>query len=466
MLRLIKIMYIITKILLLILKTKNIKTQNATKNIRLYLEKLGPIFIKLGQILSTRIDVLPHEIANELKKLQTNTNYYNFKEIKKIIENDFKKQTVELFEKINENPIASASIAQLHTAVSIEKKKIIIKIIKPNIITTIKKDLLILKYLAKIIHIIFKKIRRLKPMDIVKEIELTMMKEINLKNEAINMVKIKTNFNKSEKIYIPQINLNTLTKNVLILEYIDGINILNKKKLKKMLIDTKLIVINLLDMFYTQTFKYNLFHADLHPGNILISKNNINNPIIILIDLGITGALTKNEKTYLSNNLLAFSQKKYKRIINLHIKANTISKKNNLQELENELYVIFDPILNKKIENIPFKHIMLALIDLSKKANMQLQPNLILFQKTLLAIESISREINPSSNLWEITRHSIEKIIIEHAIKKLINKKKSKITVKSQTKNLTLNSTFKLTMFYITIMLIIITLAKYKIQLF
>lgn len=475
MIRLIKIFFLLTKLLLLTLIIKNKKTSNLNelkhlniihaKHIRLTLEKLGPIFIKFGQMLSTRIDIFSIEIINELKTLQTNTAHIAFKEIKTIIENDFNKKICQLFKKINENPLGSASIAQIHSAVSIDNEKVIIKVIKPHINKLIKKDIFLLKIISHVIHIFFKKLRRLKSIDIINELEITLFNEINLKNEAVNIIKMKNNFHKDEKIYIPNVNLKLTTKNILTLEYIDGINITNNKKFTKHSIDTNLLITNLLHMFYTQTFKHKFFHADLHPGNILVSKNNTNNPVLILLDFGIISSLKNNEKFYLSENLLAFAQRNYKKVAYLHIKAKTIQTTKSIKEIESELYFLFEPILNKKIKNISFKKTITSLINLSKNFNMQLQPNFILFQKTLLSIESISRQLNPSINLWLITRQSIESIIIKNLIKKNILENAKKLitsTSKQNAKNTYINY-YKITIIiYFIIIIIIFFLMTYN----
>ncbi|CAB3976250.1 ABC1 kinase family protein [Candidatus Azoamicus ciliaticola] len=438
---LIKKIYSISKIITLILilkKSSNVKEKKETaQKITNLIEKLGPIAIKLGQILSTRIDLLPEELINELKKLQTNIKPIKFKKIKNIIEKKFNAKLNSMFKKINENPLASASIAQIHTALSKKNEKLVIKIIKPEIKNTIKKDLILLKFFSIIIHIIFPKIRRLKPIDIIKELDKSLKTEINLKNEAINIIKTQKNFKNNNKIYIPKIDITLTNDEIITLEYIDGINITNKEKFTKIKLNTKIIVTNLLELLYTQIFKHNLFHADLHPGNILISKNKSNKSVIVLIDFGISSTIRTKEKIYLAKNLLAFAQKDYKNVAKLHLKSQTINTKKTIQEIENDLYFIFEPILNKKIEKISFKNTISLLINLSRSLNMQMQPQLILFQKTLLSIESISRHIEPSINLWKITRISLEKIITKNTltekIKKIFkNKKNNKEKIKNK----------------------------------
>lgn len=461
-----KKIYSISKIIILILRLKNssqIKEKKETaKKITSLTEKLGPIAIKLGQILSTRIDILPEELTNELKKLQTNIKSIKFKKIKNIIEKNFNANLNTIFKKINENPLASASIAQIHTALSIKNEKLVIKVIKPELKDTIKKDLILLKFFSIISHIIFPKIRRLKPIDIIKELDKSLKNEINLKNEAINIIKTQKNFKSNKKIYIPKIDLNLTTNEIITLEYVDGINITNKEKFTKIKLNTKIIITNLLELLYTQIFKHNLFHADLHPGNILISKNKLNESIIVLIDFGISSTIKNKEKIYLAKNLLAFAQKNYKNVAKLHLKAKTINTKKTIQEIENDLYFIFEPILNKKIEEISFKKTMFLLINLSKSLNMQIQPQLILFQKTLLSVESISRHIEPSINLWKITRLSLEKIIIKNTLKeKIKNLLKNKKNNKTKRKN---NYNLKIAPLIITYLTIILlnNIIKYK----
>ncbi len=417
LIRIINIIYIIIEFNLIESNKKNIISfliNKLTKNqekigvrIKLALEKLGPIFIKLGQILSTRIDIIPKEISEELKKLQTNTSYFSVKEIKKIIEKETNEKIEDIFEKFNENPIASASIAQIHTGVLKNKNKVIIKIVKPDVEKKIIEDIKVFKKIIILINIFTTKFKRLKLKEIANELEESLNNELDLKNEAINASKLKNETKKSKEIYIPKIYWEYTKKNILIMEYIEGINILNKNKIEKNNLKLEKIIKNLINSFYKQSFKYDIFHADLHPGNIFITYNSEK---IILLDFGIVSSLNNKEKKYLSENILAFSKKNYKKVAKLHIKSGSISNKNNIKKIEKEIALIFEPILNKSIKNISFKETFFSLMEISKKFKMQLQPKFILFQKTLITIESISRNLYPNINLWETTRKSIEKI--------------------------------------------------------
>lgn len=437
LLRLFKIIYIIKKYNLLsliinkkykliikilnyltIIINKNILNINDGEKLRKSLEELGPIFIKFGQMLSIRTDLIPKDINKELKKLQTNIIPFNGNLSKNIIENKLKIDINKIFKKFNENPIAAASIAQIHTAVLKNNKKVIIKILKPNIKKNINLDLTILKYISKLINLI-SNFKRLKIPEIIEEINNTIKDELNFKKEAANSIKFKS---KSKTLYIPKIYWEYTNETILTLEYINGINILNKNELKKQNYNTKEISIKLIEMFYFQVFKNNFFHADLHPGNILINRRykNIN---ITLLDFGIVSSINNNEKEYLLENILAFSKKDYKKIAHLHIKSKSMIIEKNIDDLEREICFIFEPILNKSIKNISFEKTFILLIKLTKKFKMQLQPRLILFQKTLITLEGLTRNLCPNLNMWKTTRQTLEKIIISKNIENYFSKK-------------------------------------------
>jgi ubiquinone biosynthesis protein len=385
------------------------KNQTNECRIRKSLEELGPVFIKLGQIISTRTELISKNMENELKNLQTHNLSINFKYLSSFI--DKSKIT-----KINENPIAIGSVAQLHTAILPDNTKIIIKIIKPNIKYIIESDIKILKFLSRILYTFFNRFRRLKPLDVVLELEKNLIDEINLHNEEKNILNIKKISKSLYNIYIPDIFTEFTTNNILVIEYLDGINLTNIDKFFMKNIKGELIIKYLFESFYTQVFKYGFFHADLHPGNIMISINNKSNPIIIFIDFGIFSKININERKYLYSNLLAFSKRDYKTVALLHYRAKTISSKYNLKHIENEIRKIFDKIFNKNLNNINIREIIPLLLNLTKKFDFKIQPKLILFQKTLLSIESLSRKVSPEINLWKLTRLSIEKIIIRNIV--------------------------------------------------
>lgn len=457
--RLIKIIKIIIKYNILeyfinknhiFLKILNIfvkkKFQNPEKKLRFAFEILGPVFIKFGQILSVRSEFFSDIIIKELTKLQTNTKLIEFSKIEKILKKEFSLNYIKIFDKINENALNSASIAQIHTSKLKNGEKVVLKILKPDILNLIKCDINVLKIISILISFFFKKTSRLKLTDVIYEIEKSFNNETNFKNEALNLIKIKKNFTKNNNFYIPKIYLNLLKKNILILEYIDGIRIINKKKLKLHGVNFIFLSKKIMEIFYFQVFRDKFFHADWHPGNILISKNYLNIPVIILLDYGIVSKFKKNEVIYLIENIFAFIKKDYKKIVNLHLNAKTISNKNNVKTIENEIFSVFEPILNSEIQNISFKNTLFSILELGKKLDIKIQPQFLLFQKTILNIESICRILSPKINIWYETRLFFEKhffqIIlfdkIRHKINLIldINFKKKKIQNNKESKSL------------------------------
>ncbi|HIH2762443.1 MAG TPA: ABC1 kinase family protein [Candidatus Azoamicus sp. MARI] len=454
----------IIKLIILIIRIKLKKTHSLEKKIKIYIEDLGPVFIKFAQMISIRTDIIPENIIKELEKLQTHAKHIHFLEIKNKIK-EIDEVLYNNINKINENPLASASIAQIHTAILNNKKKIIIKILKPEVKNIIKRDINILYKLSKISIFFFKKLERLKIIDVIDEIKNTFENEINFKKESLNIIKIKKNIKGMKDIYIPNI-IETKKEDILIIEYLDGINITNKKKFKKIDINSTNLIKTLLKLFYKQVFEDDIFHADLHPGNILISKTKLKQTIIILLDFGIISGLHYDEKIYLGENILAFAKKDYKKIIHLHLKAHTIEKNDTINIMEKELYDTFKSISGKKLEDIEIKSTINSLMKLSKKFNMQIQPNLILFQKTLLTIEGICRNLDVKINLWQLTRHVMEKILIREVFKiKNITENKKTINIMQYKRNISIlsNNFLIFLIMYICSLIILNIIIKYYI---
>lgn len=381
------------------------------KNLKLFFELLGPVFIKFGQILSTRKDFFDNKTNQYLEKLQNNVSFSNFNDIKLIIEDSLKLKISDFFIKVNENPISSASLAQIHSAILKNGDRVIVKVLKPNIKNIVYLDLFILKFFLFIFSV-FYDIKRFKIFDIISELESIFDKELKLSREASFISKFQCNFSSSVKFYSPKIYWDFCSENVLTLEYIDGIHILNKDKLFRENIKLDELIYNLFECFYIQFLKYNFFHADLHPGNILISKNESYNFVLVFFDFGIVSFISNNEKIYLIENILAFINRDYKKIILIHLKAKTISDKIDINTLESDLRFIFDPVLNKSLKKISFKKFINNIRVILGYSNTQLQPRMLLFQKTLIFLESIARDLNNEINLWNVSRRIIENIFI------------------------------------------------------
>ncbi len=384
------------------------------KNIRLGFEKMGPIFIKLGQVISTRSDILSNEIINEFKNLQDSVDFIGFDKIKHIIEKSLRIKINDHFLKINENPLASASVAQVHAAVLKNNNKVLIKVLKPNVEKIIFFDLNFLKFIFFILSFFIKD--SIKILLILDELNFIFKNEINLKYEACYINKFKQNFSKNVFFYAPNVYWDFVAESVLVLEYLDGINILNYKKIMKENISINDLIYKLVESFYIQFLKYNFFHADFHPGNILISKNNTSEFIIIFIDFGIVGFIDDNQKFYLVENIISLIERDYIRMIKLHIKSYTIHPENDIKKIECEIRCVFDPILDKSLKEISFDKTFSSLMALLKKIKFEIQPKFLLFQKTLISLESIVRKLNNDINLWFLTIDIIKKIFAKNII--------------------------------------------------
>lgn len=405
------------------------KINNIGKQLRLALENLGPIWIKLGQMLSTRKDLFSSDIFYELSLLQNQVSGFNGKLAKKKIEKELGCPIESYFQDFNENPLASASISQIHTAkLKKNKKKIIIKIIRPNIFSVIKLDLRLMYLIAKLFQFLIKK-KNLQFIEIVQEYEKILINELNLLNEANNAIKLKKNFKNSSILYIPKIYLEYCRKKILVMERIDGIPISKINILKKTGINMKLLAENGVEIFFTQVLRDSFFHADMHPGNIFINKKKIlENPQYISVDFGIIGILSKEDKIYLAKNFLAFFNRDYKKISQLHIKLGLIPRKKNIQNFELAIKSFCEPFFKKPISEISFSHILWNLFNTAKKFNIKLKPQLFLLQKTLFYIEGLGKQIYPQLNLWKTAKYFLEtwlqKQLNIRNLFNIINKKK------------------------------------------
>lgn len=381
------------------------------KNLKLFLELLGPVFIKFGQILSTRKELFDNETNNYLEKLQNNVNFSTHENIKLLIESSLKLNLNDFFLKLNENPLSSASLAQVYSAILKNGDKVVLKVLKPGVRNVVYTDLFLLEIFMTFFSFFFNT-SRFKFLDIILELKNIFDKELQLKREAAFISKFQQNFLDNINFYAPKIYWNLCSEDILTLEYIDGINILNINKIVKENINLNGLIYNLFECFYIQFLKYNFFHADLHPGNILISKNDSSDFILVFLDFGIVSFITNEEKIYLIENILAFINRDYRKIILIHLKAGTIDSKIDINTLESDLRFIFDPIFNQSVKNMSFKKFVNEIGILLNFSSMQLQPRMLLFQKTLVFVESIARNLNNEVNLWNISRRIIENIFI------------------------------------------------------
>ena len=365
------------------------------------LEELGPIFVKFGQVISTRRDLLPADIANELAKLQDQVTPFAQSEAIKILENEYDKPLKEIFSKIDKKPLAAASIAQVHSALLKNGKKVIIKILRPNIKNQIERDIAILYAIAESLEKFWDESEQVKPIEIVKEYEKTIINELNLKREAANAARLKRNFSGSDLLYVPEIYWEYCRSNILVQERIFGEPIRDIETLKKNNTNMKKLAENGVEIFFTQVFRHNFFHADMHPGNIFVKIEDPNNPIYAAVDFGIIGTLTKDDQYYLAENFLAFFEGNYNKIAQLHIDSGWVPRETRVDELEIAVRTVCEPIFNKPLSEISFANVLISLFNTARQFNMEIQPQLILLQKTLFNIEGLGRELYPNLDLWK-----------------------------------------------------------------
>ena len=398
------------------------KSVNLAQNIRLICEDLGPIFVKLGQTISTRKDLLSDEIANELVKLQDNVTPFDGNTAKKIIEKELGKSTEDIFSFFETKPMASASIAQVHPAKLKTGEEVIVKVVRPDIKEKIIQDISLMKKIASYLDGLSSDFKRMHLIDIVNDYEMVIYDELNLIKEAASAKQIKKNFSGASFIYIPTVHCTYLTSRVMVMERIYGIPINNKDKLDKEGISFKEIAEKSVELFFVQVFEHNFFHADMHPGNIFIQKNN-DTFRFVLVDFGIMGSLSEFDKKYLAENFIAFFNRDYARVAKLHVECEWVPKDTNMPSLESAIRENCECMLDKPIKDVSLSDIIVNLFDTARRFKLEVQPQLILMQKTLLYTEGLGREFNPELDLWKTSRPILEKWMKEQKGPKVIAKK-------------------------------------------
>ena len=367
-----------------------------------YLQSLGPIFIKFGQLLSTRTDILDEGTAKDLQRLTDQCKPFNTLKLKKIIENELGDSVENIFEHFNDEPLAAASLAQVHEATLRNGKSVVVKVLRPNIHRDVKRNLRVLRAVAKIVDATYKESNRLKPLEVVKNYESTILRELDLRLEASNTSRTRKNFLDSDELYIPEIYWELTTSNVMVVEKIDGIPCTDIKQIEDHGIDKKLLAENGVMIFLNQVFRDNFFHADMHPGNIFVAKDNPENPGYIAIDCAISGSLSNEERYILARMLQAVLKQNYKSLSQLFISSGWVDISSNPIDLENTLRACCEPIFEKPLSEIEFGKLLLYLFQSTRPFGLSLQPSLVLLQKTLIHIEGMGRQIYPELDFWGI----------------------------------------------------------------
>ncbi|MBZ6068217.1 ubiquinone biosynthesis regulatory protein kinase UbiB [Aeromonas schubertii] len=377
--------------------------------IRLAFEALGPIFIKFGQMLSTRRDLLPPDIAEELALLQDRVPPFCGQAARRQIEASLGAPIEQLFDDFDETPLASASIAQVHTARLKESgREIVIKVIRPDIEPVIEADLRLMMTMARVVARIMPQSSRLRPVEVVAEYRKTIEGELNLMREAANAIQLRRNFTGSEALYVPEVFTDYCHEHVLVMERIYGIPVSDIEALEANGTNMKLLAERGVEVFFTQVFRDSFFHADMHPGNIFVSYEHPDNPRWIGIDCGIVGTLNREDKRYLAENFLAFFNRDYRRVAELHVESGWVPADTQVEEFEFAIRTVLEPIFEKPLDQISFGHVLLNLFNTARRFHMTVQPQLVLLQKTLLYVEGLGRQLYPQLDLWQTAKPFLE----------------------------------------------------------
>ncbi|MCX7097162.1 MAG: ubiquinone biosynthesis regulatory protein kinase UbiB [Methylococcales bacterium] len=380
------------------------KTEPRGVRIRHALEDLGPIYVKFGQALSTRKDLLPDDISDELVKLQDRVPPFPNELARNIIEKELGMSIAEAFAEFDPAPLASASVAQVHTAVLHSGESVIVKVLRPDIEERIRSDIGLLYELARFAEKFWSDARRLRAMDVVTEFERTTLDELDLVREAANAAKLRRNFENSALIYIPEIHWSLTRQKVMVMERIHGIPVGEIEQLKAGGANFKLLAERGVEIFFTQVFRDNFFHADMHPGNIFVDLPDK----YIAVDFGIVGSLSLSDQRYLAENFLAFFNRDYRKVAEMHVESGWVPRTTRIEEFESAIRSVCEPIFEKPLKDISFGQLLLRLFQTARRFDMHVQPQLVLLQKTLLNIEGLGRQLYPELDLWQTAKPFLE----------------------------------------------------------
>ncbi|WP_261644050.1 ubiquinone biosynthesis regulatory protein kinase UbiB [Erwinia mallotivora] len=385
------------------------KKQPLGERLRLALEQLGPVWIKFGQMMSTRRDLFPPHIADQLAMLQDRVAPFDGVKARQHIELSLGCPLEKFFDDFVITPLASASIAQVHTATLKENgRQVVIKVIRPDILPVIKADMKLIKRMARWVPRLLPDGRRLRPQEVVADYEKTLIDELNLLREAANAIQLRRNFDNNKMLYIPEIFSDYCSETMLVMERIYGIPVNDVVQLEQHGVNMKLLAERGVQVFFTQVFRDSFFHADMHPGNIFVSYEHPEDPQYIGIDCGIVGSLNKGDKRYLAENFIAFFNRDYRKVAELHVDSGWVPPDTNVEDFEFAIRTVCEPIFEKPLAEISFGHVLLNLFNTARRFNMEVQPQLVLLQKTLLYVEGVGRELYPQLDLWKTAKPFLE----------------------------------------------------------
>jgi len=379
------------------------------ERIRRTLEDLGPIFVKFGQILSTRRDLMPDDIAVELARLQDRVPPFPGNSARTIIEKAYREPIDAIFAEFETKPLASASIAQVHAAKLLDGKEVVVKVVRPDIEPVIRRDIGLLYLVAGSMQRFWSEGRRLRPVEVVTEFEKTILDELDLMREAASASQIRRNFSASPLLYVPEVYWPYARRNVMVMERISGIPIGNIEAISAAGIDLQQLAERGVEIFFTQVFRHNFFHADMHPGNIFVAHDGQ----YLAVDFGIVGTLSPDDQRYLAENFLAFFHRDYARVAELHVESGWVPAGTRVDEFEAAIRTVCEPIFERPLRDISFGQLLLRLFQTARRFNMEVQPQLVLLQKTLLNIEGLGRQLYPDLDLWKTAKPFLERWMSE-----------------------------------------------------
>lgn len=378
------------------------------ERLRLCIESLGPIFIKFGQMLATRRDLFGDEIADELEKLLDRVPPFPWPQARDIVEQQLGMPLEQAFKRFDENEIASASIAQVYAAILPDGQDVVVKIVRPGIEQAIRRDIEVLELLAKMADRYWDEARRVKPLQIVREFETTIMNELDLVREAANASELRRNFEDSPDLYVPFVHWDYCRPRVMVMERINGIPVTDIKQLQAHEINFEILSRKGVEIFFTQVFRHNYFHADMHPGNIFVAGETPDDPKYIAVDFGIMGSLSSGDQRYLAENFAAFFNRDYRRVAELHVDSGWVDRDTRIDEFEASIRSVCEPMFQRPLSEISFGQLLLRLFQTARHFNMEIQPQLLLLEKTFLHIEGIGRQLYPQLDLWDTAKPFIE----------------------------------------------------------
>ncbi|NBB91799.1 MAG: 2-polyprenylphenol 6-hydroxylase [Gammaproteobacteria bacterium] len=392
---------------------RHVRELSRGARLRLALQELGPIYVKFGQILSTRRDLLPEDIADDLAGLQDDVPPFPTEQARVIIEEQLGATIAELFDDFEDRPLASASIAQVHAARLKTGEAVVVKVVRPGIEEQIRRDLELLRAMARVVRRYHPEGERIRPDDVVSEFRRVIYRELDMKAEAASASLLRRNFDGRKDLYVPAIHWQLTASRVLTMERVNGVSVKDIPELKRRGVDLERLARRGIQVFYRQVFHDNLFHADMHPGNLLVDTRNPDDPTWIALDFGIVESLTPEDLYYIGENFLAIFNRNYRRVAELHIEAGWVPADTRVDELAAAARTVGEPNFTRPLEEVSFAEMVIELFSVARQFKLTIQPQLIMLQKTLLNIEGMGRELYPRINIWDVAKPELEAIFAE-----------------------------------------------------